>query len=103
MRDMCPHRLAPLSEVGAGVGGGAGTGGRTGAEGLADEHAGVACVCVCRLRWTCPNAANLVAFLGRPAQGRVEEGGTRLACAYHGWEFDGDGRCTRVPQVGAPR
>ncbi|KAG2450108.1 hypothetical protein HYH02_000211 [Chlamydomonas schloesseri] len=47
MRDMCPHRLAPLSE------------------------------------------------------GRVEEGGTRLACAYHGWEFDGDGRCTRVPQLAA--
>ncbi|KAG2442761.1 hypothetical protein HXX76_002842 [Chlamydomonas incerta] len=47
MRDMCPHRLAPLSE------------------------------------------------------GRLEEGGTRLACAYHGWEFDGDGHCTRVPQLAA--
>lgn len=21
----------------------------------------------------------------------------RIACAYHGWEFDGDGRCLRIP------
>lgn len=45
MSDMCPHRLAPLSE------------------------------------------------------GRLEAGGTRLACAYHGWEFNQAGTCTRVPQV----
>ncbi|GLC35709.1 hypothetical protein PLESTB_000486200 [Pleodorina starrii] len=45
MRDVCPHRLAPLSE------------------------------------------------------GRLEAGGTRLACSYHGWEFSEEGRCTRVPQL----
>ncbi|GFR41161.1 hypothetical protein Agub_g1826, partial [Astrephomene gubernaculifera] len=44
-RDVCPHRLAPLSE------------------------------------------------------GRLEGGGTRLACAYHGWEFNEAGACTRVPQL----
>ena len=27
--------------------------------------------------------------------GRVETG--RLQCAYHGWEFDGDGTCRKVP------
>ncbi|GLC35705.1 hypothetical protein PLESTB_000485800 [Pleodorina starrii] len=45
MRDVCPHRLAPLSE------------------------------------------------------GRLEAGGTRLACSYHGWEFSEEGQCTRVPQL----
>ncbi|EFJ52179.1 hypothetical protein VOLCADRAFT_56359, partial [Volvox carteri f. nagariensis] len=44
-RDVCPHRLAPLSE------------------------------------------------------GRLEAAGTRLACAYHGWEFDEEGSCTKVPQL----
>lgn len=29
------------------------------------------------------------------ALGRVNEG--RLACAYHGWQFDGDGRCACIP------
>jgi phenylpropionate dioxygenase-like ring-hydroxylating dioxygenase large terminal subunit len=28
--------------------------------------------------------------------GRVVAGG-RLECAYHGWQFEGDGRCTHVP------
>jgi phenylpropionate dioxygenase-like ring-hydroxylating dioxygenase large terminal subunit len=22
-----------------------------------------------------------------------------IACAYHGWEYDGDGRCTKIPQL----
>ncbi|GIL72759.1 hypothetical protein Vretifemale_3003 [Volvox reticuliferus] len=43
--DMCPHRLAPLSE------------------------------------------------------GRLDAAGNRLTCAYHGWEFDEEGKCTRVPQL----
>lgn len=29
--------------------------------------------------------------------GSVEQG--RLRCGYHGWEFDGCGRCTRMPSV----
>jgi phenylpropionate dioxygenase-like ring-hydroxylating dioxygenase large terminal subunit len=32
--------------------------------------------------------------------GRVERDGT-LACGYHGWRFDGAGRCTEVPGLGA--
>jgi len=43
--DMCPHRLAPLSE------------------------------------------------------GRIEPKTGNLQCAYHGWEFNGDGACERIPQV----
>lgn len=31
--------------------------------------------------------------------GRVERDGT-LACGYHGWRFDGDGRCTEIPGLG---
>ncbi len=33
------------------------------------------------------------------SEGRLEAGGTRLACSYHGWEFDGSGKCTHIPQV----
>ncbi|MBM4357988.1 MAG: aromatic ring-hydroxylating dioxygenase subunit alpha [Deltaproteobacteria bacterium] len=29
--------------------------------------------------------------------GRVEAG--ELACGYHGWRFDGQGRCTRIPSL----
>jgi phenylpropionate dioxygenase-like ring-hydroxylating dioxygenase large terminal subunit len=33
--------------------------------------------------------------------GRVVSGG-RLECAYHGWQFEPDGRCARVPGLLAP-
>ena len=29
-----------------------------------------------------------------------EPGEERLQCAYHGWQFDGDGRCRLVPSLG---
>ena len=29
--------------------------------------------------------------------GKVEQG--RICCPYHGWEFDGGGACTKVPQL----
>lgn len=35
------------------------------------------------------------------SEGRVVEG--QLVCSYHGWSFEGTGKCTRVPQVGAER
>ncbi|KAL3155540.1 hypothetical protein ABBQ38_011092 [Trebouxia sp. C0009 RCD-2024] len=31
------------------------------------------------------------------SEGRIEADGT-LACAYHGWRFDGEGKCTTLPQ-----
>jgi phenylpropionate dioxygenase-like ring-hydroxylating dioxygenase large terminal subunit len=33
--------------------------------------------------------------------GRVQRDGT-LQCGYHGWCFDGDGRCTAVPALATP-
>jgi phenylpropionate dioxygenase-like ring-hydroxylating dioxygenase large terminal subunit len=32
------------------------------------------------------------------SEGRIEAG--QLTCSYHGWRFNGEGQCTRVPQVG---
>ncbi|KXZ51963.1 hypothetical protein GPECTOR_11g86 [Gonium pectorale] len=32
------------------------------------------------------------------SEGRVESDGT-LQCAYHGWQFDGRGACTHIPQL----
>ncbi|KAG2449744.1 hypothetical protein HYH02_005270 [Chlamydomonas schloesseri] len=32
------------------------------------------------------------------SEGRVEKDGT-LQCAYHGWQFDGRGACTHIPQL----
>lgn len=29
--------------------------------------------------------------------------GQRLECSYHGWAFDGTGRCTAVPALGSGR
>ena len=31
--------------------------------------------------------------------GRVVEGGTRLACPYHGWQFDASGQCVVIPAL----
>lgn len=32
------------------------------------------------------------------SEGRIEADGT-LACAYHGWRFNGEGKCTSLPQT----
>lgn len=34
------------------------------------------------------------------SMGRCERG--RVVCAYHGWEFDGEGQCLRIPSNLAP-
>ncbi|KAI8465279.1 MAG: pheophorbide a oxygenase [Monoraphidium minutum] len=34
------------------------------------------------------------------SEGRVEPKTGRLMCSYHGWEFDGSGACTAIPQIG---
>jgi phenylpropionate dioxygenase-like ring-hydroxylating dioxygenase large terminal subunit len=34
------------------------------------------------------------------SEGRINEAG-QLECPYHGWCFDGDGRCTHIPQAEA--
>jgi phenylpropionate dioxygenase-like ring-hydroxylating dioxygenase large terminal subunit len=35
---------------------------------------------------------------GSLSAGQVKEG--RAICPYHGWEYDGDGKCSRVPSLG---
>ena len=32
------------------------------------------------------------------AEGRIEPSDGTLMCSYHGWRFDGEGKCTDVPQ-----
>lgn len=41
------------------------------------------------------------AFIGLygPTEGRVEPTDGTLMCSYHGWRFDGEGRCTAIPQA----
>ena len=36
------------------------------------------------------------------SEGRIEGGGATLACAYHGWQFAGDGTCVDIPQAIGP-
>ena len=33
------------------------------------------------------------------AEGRIEPSDGTLMCSYHGWRFQGDGKCTLVPQA----
>ena len=33
------------------------------------------------------------------AEGRIEPSDGTLMCSYHGWRFQGDGKCTDIPQA----
>ncbi|NBX41688.1 MAG: aromatic ring-hydroxylating dioxygenase subunit alpha, partial [Gammaproteobacteria bacterium] len=35
---------------------------------------------------------------GSLCRGKLQAG--RVACPYHGWEFDGEGQCVRIPALG---
>ncbi|CAM9572230.1 unnamed protein product, partial [Laminaria digitata] len=35
------------------------------------------------------------------SEGRVDQKTGRLQCIYHGWEFEGDGKCGEIPQADA--
>ena len=37
------------------------------------------------------------------AEGRIEESDGSLMCSYHGWRFNGEGACTRIPQALDPK
>jgi hypothetical protein len=37
------------------------------------------------------------------AEGRIEPSDGTLMCSYHGWRFQGDGRCTDIPQALDPK
>ncbi|WIA39874.1 hypothetical protein OEZ86_013318 [Tetradesmus obliquus] len=36
------------------------------------------------------------------SEGRLEPSTGQLMCAYHGWQFDSQGKCTSIPQIGEP-
>jgi hypothetical protein len=36
-------------------------------------------------------------------EGRIDPSTRRLQCSYHGWQFDGAGRCTALPQADSER
>ena len=55
-------------------------------------------VAVCRLGGDVKAFYDLCIHRGTPLSlGWVE--GDRIVCAYHGWSYAGDGRCTRIPSV----
>ena len=35
--------------------------------------------------------------LAKLSEGQVIDG--RLECLYHGWQFEGEGQCVKIPQV----
>eukprot|EP00898_Chlorokybus_atmophyticus_P009261 jgi/Chlat1/965/Chrsp108S01391 len=39
--------------------------------------------------------------LARLSEGRIDANG-HLQCGYHGWEFEGDGSCAKIPQLAQP-
>jgi len=55
---------------------------------------------------TCPDGEGWRVFadacphrLAPLSEGRVESETGCLQCAYHGWEFDGNGKCTQIPSA----
>lgn len=36
------------------------------------------------------------------SEGRLDDTSGDLMCSYHGWQFDGGGHCTRIPQAANP-
>ena len=55
--------------------------------------------------WKSTSSPNYQIFLDRCphrlaplSEGRINESGN-LMCSYHGWEFNSDGDCTRIPQA----
>lgn len=36
--------------------------------------------------------------LAKLSEGQLIDG--RLECLYHGWQFEGEGKCVKIPQVG---
>lgn len=35
--------------------------------------------------------------------GYIQPGTRDLMCSYHGWEFNGSGKCTKIPQIDDPK
>lgn len=59
--------------------------------------------------WKPPASPHYRAFLDQCphrlaplSEGRIDETSGNLMCSYHGWEFDAEGICTRIPQAENP-
>ncbi len=59
--------------------------------------------------WKPPSSKTLRVFLDKCphrlaplSEGRVEPKTGNLMCSYHGWQFDGEGICTHIPQAEKP-
>ena len=80
LRDVCPHRLVPLSE------------------GRLDEHGQMECgyhggwsLRGSHAEWECPSCASLPCITA-----------AMTVCRCIGWAFGGDGKCSKIPQGGDP-
>lgn len=106
--DRCPHRLAPLS-------------GRSNLAHLeqlqtrAQPHNAclllaclsnlLCCSCCC---CCCRHLLSTICCCHPPvrccrAEGRIDPATGQLSCSYHGWRFNGLGRCSVVPQADSAR
>ena len=55
-------------------------------------------IVVCRLEGEVVAFSDLCVHRGTPMSlGSVENG--RIVCCYHGWEYDAEGKCTRIPSI----
>ena len=55
-------------------------------------------IVVCRLKGEVVAFSDLCVHRGTPISlGSVENG--RIVCCYHGWEYDAEGKCTRIPSI----
>lgn len=59
--------------------------------------------------WKSGNSDNYQVFLDQCphrlaplSEGRVDEQTGHLMCSYHGWEFNSEGQCTKIPQAENP-
>ena len=60
-----------------------------------------ACACWCSEHWMRGPAhqGSWLTAVALRTEGRIEPSDGRLMCSYHGWRFQGDGKCTSVPQA----
>ncbi|MFQ5914657.1 MAG: Rieske 2Fe-2S domain-containing protein [Nitrospinota bacterium] len=55
-------------------------------------------IVVCRLGEKTSAFSDLCIHRGTPMSlGRIE--GEQIVCAYHGWSYDAEGKCTRIPSI----
>lgn len=60
--------------------------------------------------WKPPSSSTYQVFLDRCphrlaplSEGRIDRNSNSLMCSYHGWQFNLNGDCTRIPQADSPK